>query len=1126
MSEKRCLGCMLTYEETTDGRCPYCGYAEGTPAKEAYHIKPGSLLNDRYVIGRSIGYGGFGVTYIAWDNKLERRVAIKEYMPSDYATRIPGNLTVTIYDGERHNEFMTGLQKFMEEAQRLSKFQNTPGIVRILDTFARNLTAYIVMEYLDGVTLKEYLKENGGKMPYDKALEVMLPVLAALNAVHQEGIIHRDISPDNIFLTKEGEVKLLDFGAARYASNGYSKSLSVILKPGYAPEEQYYSHGQQGPWSDVYAAAATLYRMITGVVPEESLERKEKDNLKPPSALGAKLPKNAEKAILNALNIKAENRTQSAAEFESQLLATTTVVRIAEKKERRFSTRTPLWLKLVLGGAGAVAAAGVALFAMGVLRFGSGGLTFDFDAIQGNSVNTPGVINLTETEGADAARQAGLVFYITGSYESDTAKQGIIMAQSPAPGEKTTKGSELGVSISTGPSYALVPDIVDTRWEESEGKVTSAGFKPKVFYEYSDLVPKNAVIELGHEAGSKFQVGEKLKVVVSKGSENGFENKTVRMPDISGMTFDDAKKALNKVGLRVLRTNDQYSMTAPKGSIISLNTNAGQTLKVGDVVQITISMGVERVSVPNVIYMTQGSAIAALQNSKLQYRVVEEESDTVAEGLVISQSIKAGETTDVQTVITITVSIGKYTMVPSVVGSSRENAIKQLESSELRYTITEESNAGVAENTVISQSVSAGKRVKVRTEVSIVISLGNLTEVPSVVGMTRSEAVQALRDSKLNCTVKEAESDTVAEGLVASQSVKAGKKIKAESDVTITVSLGKRAALPNVVGQSSSKALSTLSGRGFTNVTVTEKYHESVAAGVVISQSVTTSDRIRVDTPIDLVVSKGQPQWSEWSTSKPSGDYQVESKTQYRSRTIPVESDWSDWKSSREYGNSIVQEDVQRRTRTREQLTTTSENSTLSGWTLSYYETVGSYGDWSTSIPSSGHYETGYRYYMYYCPKDWNSNDYHPYFYGGRSPSDVKSYINANWPNAQVHIYYMEDVSDYDRGQYWYDYVKCTKCSDTFYLYYDCKVYREVPYTLYHYYKYGDWGAWSEWENYSSNAESRVKVEDIDIEYRYRYKYTQGSTGAWSDWQDSYLSAGTGIEVESRTVYRWKEKIR
>ena len=443
MSEMRCMGCMLTYEETTDGRCPYCGYAGGTPAKEAYHIKPGSLLNDRYVIGRSIGYGGFGVTYIAWDNKLERRVAIKEYMPSDYATRIPGNLTVTIYDGERHNEFMTGLQKFMEEAQRLSKFQNTPGIVRILDTFARNLTAYIVMEYLDGVTLKEYLKENGGKMPYDKALEVMLPVLAALNAVHQEGIIHRDISPDNIFLTKEGEVKLLDFGAARYASNGYSKSLSVILKPGYAPEEQYYSHGQQGPWSDVYAAAATLYRMITGVVPEESLERKEKDNLKPPSALGAKLPKNAEKAILNALNIKAENRTQSAAEFESQLLATTTVVRIAEKKERRFSTRTPLWLKLVLGGAGAVAAAGVALFAMGVLRFGSGGLTFDFDAIQGNSVNTPGVINLTETEGTAAAQRAGLTLQVIGAVQSNNVKQGVILEQSPAPGEQIKKGGEI-----------------------------------------------------------------------------------------------------------------------------------------------------------------------------------------------------------------------------------------------------------------------------------------------------------------------------------------------------------------------------------------------------------------------------------------------------------------------------------------------------------------------------------------------------------------------------------------------------------------------------------------------------------------------------------------------------------
>ena len=646
MSEMRCMGCMLTYEETTDGRCPYCGYAEGTPAKEAYHIQPGSLLNDRYVIGRSIGYGGFGVTYIAWDNKLERRVAIKEYMPSDYATRIPGNLTVTIYDGERHNEFMTGLQKFMEEAQRLSKFQNTPGIVRILDTFARNLTAYIVMEYLDGVTLKEYLKENGGKMPYDKALEVMLPVLAALNAVHQEGIIHRDISPDNIFLTKEGEVKLLDFGAARYASNGYSKSLSVILKPGYAPEEQYYSHGQQGPWSDVYAAAATLYRMITGVVPEESLERKEKDNLKPPSALGAKLPKNAEKAILNALNIKAENRTQSAAEFESQLLATTTVVRIAEKKERRFSTRTPLWLKLVLGGVGAVAAAGVALFAMGVLRFGSGGLTFDFDAIQGNSVNTPGVINLTETEGTAAAQRAGLTLQVIGAVQSNNVKQGVILEQSPAPGEQIKKGGEIKIKVSTGPQYALVPQVEDTWWEESRLKVKEAGFEAKVQYEHSQTVPTGAVISASRPAGEVYQQGEKLKVVVSSGPVDSLGADVITMPDVKGMGYQRAKTTLNSMGLRVVRRNDIYtgeSSIAVKGEVLSQSPKTGTQMKTGDVVYVQVSLGIEYAVVPNTQYLPWQEAAEMIKRNGLSYLLQTESSETAEKGIVVSQSLESGK---------------------------------------------------------------------------------------------------------------------------------------------------------------------------------------------------------------------------------------------------------------------------------------------------------------------------------------------------------------------------------------------------------------------------------------------------------------------------------------------------
>ena len=727
MAIRRCMGCMSTYE-AIDEMCPFCGYIEGTPAKEAYHIKPGSLLHDRYTVGRAIGFGGFGITYIAWDNKLMQKVAIKEYMPSEYATRVPGNLTVTIYDGERYTEFMTGLQKFLDEAQRLAKFQNVPGIVRILDCFSENLTAYIVMEYLDGMTLKQYLAEHGGKLPYEEAVEFILPVLAALQAVHKEGIIHRDISPDNIFITEDGEVKLLDFGAARYASTGYSKSLSVILKPGYAPAEQYLSHGKQGPWSDVYATAATLYRMITGIVPEEALERKEKDSLKPPSALGAKLPKNAEKAILNALNVRVENRTASAEEFEAQLLSTANVIRVTEKGEKRFNAKMPLWMRASLIAAAGLAAVCIVLFATGVLKLGVGNrLIFSSTLFDGGDVNTPGVINLTQEEGSDAAARQGMTFYVMGAYESTTAARGIIMSQDPAPGTKVPAGSRLKVEVSTGPQYALIPDIIDTLWVDSEAKITSAGFIPKIFYENNNLVPEGAVISLGHPAGENFQIGEKLKVVVSQGPDGELTKTPVNMPNIAGMDYAEAKGLLNKNGLRVIRENDQYSMTVPKGEVIAQSTSAGKRLMTGDIVYVSISMGVEQTNVPNVQYLERQNAISALQSAKLNYTVKEEESDTVREGLVIQQSVEAGSIVDVKTNVIITVSLGKLADMPSLVGTTLNKARSEMAALGFEnVTYTGKYDAYTAENVIMTQSVPAGRRINVEEYIEIVYSMGKM----------------------------------------------------------------------------------------------------------------------------------------------------------------------------------------------------------------------------------------------------------------------------------------------------------------------------------------------------------------------------------------------------------------
>ena len=282
------MGCMEPVEDQFD-ICPHCGYARGTGVQEAYYLEPGTMLQGRYLLGKVLGYGGFGVTYIGYDTRLQRKVAVKEYLPSDYATRKLGTKNLVIYSGDAKEQFMAGLNSFLEEARRLAGFTSVPEIVDIYDYFRENDTGYIVMEYLKGNTVKELL-EKRRKLPYREAEEIICHVLDGLSAVHKKGIIHRDVAPDNVFITTEGEIKLLDFGAARYAASIYSKSLSVILKPGYAPEEQYRSHGKQGPWTDVYGAGATFYRMITGIIPPESLERMITDDLRRPSELGIKMP--------------------------------------------------------------------------------------------------------------------------------------------------------------------------------------------------------------------------------------------------------------------------------------------------------------------------------------------------------------------------------------------------------------------------------------------------------------------------------------------------------------------------------------------------------------------------------------------------------------------------------------------------------------------------------------------------------------------------------------------------------------------------------------------------------------------------------------------------------------------
>lgn len=323
--QRRCLNCFnlfdIVYSDKEEREvCPYCGYCEGTPPKELYHLYPGvGLYNNRYVIGTCIGFGGFGITYKAWDNVLETVVAVKEYYPTGLVQRVPGKPQVIIYTGESKEEYMQGLERFLDEAKNMAKFVDNPNIVHVDAFFEENNTAYLVMEYLPGMTLKSYLKSKGGRIGCEEVIPIADAVITALKEIHAGGIIHRDISSDNIMLCNDGRIKLLDFGAARFSDADQERTRSIILKPGFAPPEQYQAKSKQGPWTDIYALCATVYRAITGVLPDESVNRVIEDTVQSPIQIYSDIPERISNTVMKGMSIYPEIRFSNVDELKKAL---------------------------------------------------------------------------------------------------------------------------------------------------------------------------------------------------------------------------------------------------------------------------------------------------------------------------------------------------------------------------------------------------------------------------------------------------------------------------------------------------------------------------------------------------------------------------------------------------------------------------------------------------------------------------------------------------------------------------------------------------------------------------------------------------------------------------------------
>lgn len=316
MASELCMNCFSVkgqYEV-----CPFCGYVEGTPPEQPHYLTPGTILANHFIVGTAIGFGGFGITYKCLDTTLGVIVAVKEFYPAGLVNRAPGECEVGLLSGDRQQQYRVQLKRFLMEAQSIAQFGKAKDIVNVYDFFEANNTAYIIMEYVDGVLLKDYL-DRQGKMEPDVALSVITPIIAAVKKIHTKGIIHRDISPDNIFISGEDSIKVFDFGAAQLNDSSEGKAGEKVIKVGYSAPEQYRDKSRQDFYTDIYSVGAILYQMMTGVKPMESTEREFRDELKSPAELGVRLEPNIDRAIMEAMAVKPELRFQSIQHFEDAL---------------------------------------------------------------------------------------------------------------------------------------------------------------------------------------------------------------------------------------------------------------------------------------------------------------------------------------------------------------------------------------------------------------------------------------------------------------------------------------------------------------------------------------------------------------------------------------------------------------------------------------------------------------------------------------------------------------------------------------------------------------------------------------------------------------------------------------
>lgn len=665
---KLCMGCM-NYIEDNVQICSHCGYNTADLSISGGHLPPETILNAQYVVGRKIGQGGFGITYIGWDAGLEHKIAIKEYFPQVLCSRRDGETEVYLKKREVEKRYQNGLKEFIREAQRIARLEDIDGIVHIYNCFAENKTGYIIMEYMEGQDLRMYLKQNN-ILTYDQACTVMAPVLKTLNEVHRYGIIHRDIAPDNIYVTVNGEIKLLDFGAARHAAAG-EKQEEIFLKKGYAPVEQYDLNGKQGPWTDVYAAAAVFYRVLTGIKPIESVGRKKdgKDSLQSLSQMGVVLPKQGEAIMMQALSIDPDRRPQSMEEFIKGLHGTWKYSPIVEKPVREEETDPQKPQKRSKAMVITAASLGALALAGGIFAAVSFGSRDDKEVVVATNISEednkmPELSGKTQEQAEKLLESLGIdMGQVSYEYEytPDLSEIDMVTGQEPRSGlpivDEANQTVPITVKLSGLEEKVTLPDLCN----QSEASVkrtlkdfmTDEAVRNVKINEIlnNDANKQELIVDQSIPEGEIYAVNEDTLVLTKV--VGTVDEYTVKVPNLVGQDYRKVsvkaksgrktKKSYpfdnneeRKINLEIKQTDS----AEPKGRILKQSVEGGEKLNTFEdsTLVLYVSKWNKKVKVPDLNGMQRSTALQKLRDEGFKVSITEQESESIEKGTIISFS--------------------------------------------------------------------------------------------------------------------------------------------------------------------------------------------------------------------------------------------------------------------------------------------------------------------------------------------------------------------------------------------------------------------------------------------------------------------------------------------------------